>query len=62
MITGNFFSDTGKTFGKAVVQIRGEVFGFVQVLVDQVTGIPIITNFKEQCKQVSNHCILFVSK
>jgi hypothetical protein len=57
-----FCLDTGKTFGTAFVQIRKEVFGFVQVLIEQVKSIPIITNIKEQYKQVSKYWILIVWK
>ena len=62
MITRNFCLDIGKTFGTTIVQIRNEVLGFVQILVDQVKSIPIVTNFKEQYKHVSKHFILIFGK
>jgi hypothetical protein len=57
-----FCLDVGKIVGTTVVQIRNEVLEFVRVLVDQVKSIPIVSNFREQYKQVSKHCILVVGK
>jgi len=58
----SFFLDTGKIFGRTVIQIRNEVLSFVRALVDQVKSIPIVTNFKEQYTHVSKHFILIVGK